>query len=55
MFRHGPIDLLRVLGPNKLFMSFPVGIDSISKTRAARRMKFVAVLLEWRRELANKS
>ena len=42
--------VLRVLGTNNysLFMSFPVAMDSISKTRAARRTQFVAVLLEWR-------
>ena len=45
--------VLRVLGTNSLFMSLPVAMDSISKTRAARRTQFVAVQLEWRRELAN--
>ena len=35
-----------------LFTSLPVAMDSISKTKAARRTLFVAVLLEWRRELA---
>ena len=34
---------LRVLGTNSLFMSLPVAMDSISKTRAARRTQFVAV------------
>ena len=35
--------ILRVLGTNSLFMSMPVAMDSISKTRAARRTQFVAV------------
>ena len=34
---------LRVLGTNSLFMSLPVAMDSILKTRAARRTQFVAV------------
>ena len=41
--------MLRVLVTNSLFMSLPVAMYSISKTRAAITTQLVAFYLEWRR------